>query len=1006
MASRMILVLHLLHFWVASTYASIISCGQCERNTNAELECPRSIDPQRFKVSVTDHKDYPQSVLHLTCRYDAPAINISLIEDCEFSSVKYVEFQRCPLFNTSFSEIFEQIGIRPENVTSLLFSNVGQRSGLELEEWHLRGLKNLKNLVFEANSFTAIPPNLLEATPKLRHFSFTSNKMESLPESLFKSTPNLTEIYLYNNAFTSLPVGLFANLSKLTNLSLWENKLTELHPELLSTVPQLLSLELTHNKISQFDSGVFSNLTNLRSVLLNSNSLEFLPENIFHNCPNLEILESNFNKITSLSSELFKKSTKLKRLDFSNNQIRSLPQNIFKGLNDLAKLLLKRNGLTSLPVDIFTDLTNLEALDLQSNLLVALPSRCFDNLRQMNVLVLKNNSISELPDDIFKNCESLKKLYVSYNNLSVLQSSSFPHPRTSLELLDLANNNISFSVQSNMDSASQLITLEEHFPLSEQTNLTLLCLSNNRIPVVSQAFTTNFPELEELDLDGNIIEYLDFNYLSFKSDNVVIKLNNNKIKSISLQDAAHTQPPKIVNVQLEGNQLSCDCNIYKFARLLQGKSFQKGENTFQYQVENREKITCSYPENQNLQIPVMKVNTDVLTCQVQECPNRCRCFTRPHDMMLIINCAYQGLQSIPKLTHDLVKGNYSLTLNLSNNTITNLNGLQDSEYSSLVNLTVPNNKLSFINESVLPDHLKVLDIRGNNFTSLSKSLLEFLNSSVTLSLGENPWHCNCDLDDLHTFLRDPNRKVTDSHNIICDNLDEPLINVQKEDLCPIIRQAMVIVTITCITIFLFLFCVLGTVSVYKYKQDVKVWLFTHRICLWAVVEEEHEANKKYDAFISYSNKDEEFVNSVLVPGLESGDPKYKVCLHYRDWVPGEYIQDQIDQSIEASRRTIVILSSNSVENVWGQLQFKTAHSKALKEKTNKIIVIVFGEVPPDSELDEELRLYLSTRTYLQWRDPKFWEKLRYVMPHPQEFINKHKHTDKFELVISNSKQNP
>lgn len=83
---------------------------------------------------------------------------------------------------------------------------------------------------------------------------------------------------------------------------------------------------------------------------------------------------------------------------------------------------------------------------------------------------------------------------------------------------------------------------------------------------------------------------------------------------------------------------------------------------------------------------------------------------------------------------------------------------------------------------------------------------------------------------------------------------------------------------------------------------------------------------------------------MLVPGLESGDPKYRVCLHYRDWTPGGYIQTQIDQSIEASRRTIVVLSNNFIENVWGQIEFKTAHSKALKDKTNRIIVIVFGEV--------------------------------------------------------------
>ena len=82
----------------------------------------------------------------------------------------------------------------------------------------------------------------------------------------------------------------------------------------------------------------------------------------------------------------------------------------------------------------------------------------------------------------------------------------------------------------------------------------------------------------------------------------------------------------------------------------------------------------------------------------------------------------------------------------------------------------------------------------------------------------------------------------------------------------------------------------------------------------------------------------------LVPGLECGEPRYRVCLHYRDWVPGEYIQNQIMQSVEASRRTIVVLSSSFIESVWGQLEFRAAHSQALQDRTNRLIIIVYGKV--------------------------------------------------------------
>lgn len=199
-----------------------------------------------------------------------------------------------------------------------------------------------------------------------------------------------------------------------------------------------------------------------------------------------------------------------------------------------------------------------------------------------------------------------------------------------------------------------------------------------------------------------------------------------------------------------------------------------------------------------------------------------------------------------------------------------------------------------------------------------------------------------------------------------------------EQFCPSPRQ-LIIVTTTLVA----LFCLVGFILVaiyHRWNMEIKVWLYAHGWCLWFITEHELDKDKLFDAFISYSHKDEDFIVSEILPNLEQGSKPYKLCLHFRNWQPGEFITKNIANSIADSRRTIVILSKNFLESEWGKMEFRTAHVQALSEGRARVIVVLLGEVPMD-DLDEELKAYLSTNTYVKWGDPWFWDKLRYAMPH-------------------------
>lgn len=80
---------------------------------------------------------------------------------------------------------------------------------------------------------------------------------------------------------------------------------------------------------------------------------------------------------------------------------------------------------------------------------------------------------------------------------------------------------------------------------------------------------------------------------------------------------------------------------------------------------------------------------------------------------------------------------------------------------------------------------------------------------------------------------------------------------------------------------------------------------------------------------------------------------------------------------------IMVLSNNFLQSEWCMLEFRAAHRKVLRDRTNYLIIVLLDDVDIKN-LDDELNLYLRTNTYLKIDNKWFWERLRYALPQKRQ----------------------
>ena len=299
-----------------------------------------------------------------------------------------------------------------------------------------------------------------------------------------------------------------------------------------------------------------------------------------------------------------------------------------------------------------------------------------------------------------------------------------------------------------------------------------------------------------------------------------------------------------------------------------------------------------------------------------------------------------------------------------------------------------NNNISKITKEDLPKHLSnKLYLDGNNFKYINYTVLDVMKNLKSIKLGNNKFACDCESYELYRFVMQ-NRDIIEDINNITFNCnqhgtgesiqavsinDKNEIN-NKNIFCTNYQHILSSIVLPIVLVLL----VAGIIILIMLcnKKVILIKLYSNPITRNCFRPEKDDSEVPYDVFVSYAHQDEQYVEEVLVPGLEeTKDIKYKCLVHVRDFIPGRNISEQIMEAVENSKRTLICLSKHFLASDWAQHEFDVAHHR------KRVVIVVVGDLPSKNEMSSEFWQYISSNTYLSYKDKWFWEKLHYALPH-------------------------
>lgn len=724
------------------------------------------------------------------------------------------------------------------------------------------------------------------------------------------------------------------------------------------------SLDLSHNKITSIGHDDLRGCVNLQVLMLQSSGINTIAEGAFSSLSRLEHLNLSDNHLSSLSSSWFSPLSSLRYLNLLGNPYRIL-------------------GETSL----FSSLTNLQTLRVGNVATFSGISRIdFAGLNSLDELEIQVPSLQNYEPQSLKSIQNIRHLTLHLSQPAFLLR-IFADILSSVRYLEVRDASLaSFHF-------SELSTDEINSPMKK--------LAFRSADITDASFNELLklllyvPELSEVEFDDCTLNGVG----DFKPSESDIVRELGKVETLTIRrlhipkfysfyDLSSVYPllEKVKRITVENSKVFLVPCL--FSRHLKSLEFlDLSENLMVEEYLRNSACESAWPSLQTLILrqnhlrSIEKTGKILLTLKnltaldisrnsLHPMPDTCQW----PEKMRFLNLSSTGIQAVKTCIPWTLE-----VLDVSNN---NLNSFSLS-LPRLQELYISRNKLKTLPDASLFPVLLVMKIRENAISTFSKDQLGSFPKLETLEAGGNHFICSCELLSFTMEQSAPLQVLADwPDSYLCDS--PPRLRGQRvRNARPSVLEChqALLVSGVCCALLLLILLIVGLCHHFHGLWYLRM--------MWAWLQAKRKPKKApcrdicYDAFVSYSQQDSHWVENLMVQQLENSDPRFKLCLHKRDFVPGKWIIDNIIDSIERSRKTVFVLSENFVRSEWCKYELDFSHFRLFDENNDSGILVLLEPIEKKAIPQRfcKLRKIMNTKTYLEWpRDEAqqevFWVNLR------------------------------